>query len=104
MSDTSDCSVCPLPVPATIQITGQGRTSRCQIDDYMCIDSEDKQDVKTNRLNNDSKLLSDAKQLLDYNIISNSSVASATQETDTMSLASTTTISAYSEDDSRIQN
>ena len=40
------------------------------------------------RLNNDSKLLSDAKQLLDYDIISNSSVTSATQDTDTLSLAS----------------
>ena len=100
MSDASDCSVCPLPVPATIQITGQGLTSSCQVDDYMSIDSEDEQDVKTNRLNNDSKLLSNAKQLLDYDMVSNSSVACATQETDAMSLASTTTMSAYSEDDS----
>ena len=71
-----------------------------QVDEYMCIDSNDEQDVKPNRLINDSKLLSNAKQLLDYDIVSNSSVASATQETDAMSLASTTTMSAYSEDDS----
>ena len=100
MSDASACSVCPLPVSVTIQISGQKLTSSCQSDDYLCIDSEDEQDIKTSRLNNDSKLLSDAKQLLDYDTIFNSSVASATQETDTMSLASTTTISACSEDDS----
>ena len=43
------------------------------------------------------KLLSDAKQLLDYDIISNSSVTSATQDTDTLSLASTVTVSVDSE-------
>ena len=96
MSDASDCSVCPLPVPATIQISGQGLTSSCQFDDYLCIDSEDEQDIKTSRLNNDRKLLSEAKQLLDYDIISHSSVTSATQDTDTMSLASTATILADS--------
>ena len=78
MSDASDCSVCQLPVPVTIQISGQELTLSCQFDDYLCIDSEDEQDIKTSRLNNDSKLLSDAKQLLEYDIISNSSVASAT--------------------------
>ena len=96
MSDASDCSVCPLPVPVVIQISGQELTSGCQSDDYLCIDSEDEQDIKTSRLNNDSKLLSEAKQLLDYDIISNSSVTSATQDTDTMSLASTATILADS--------
>ena len=40
------------------------------------------------------------KQLLDYNIISNSNVASATQDTDTMSLASTATMLEDSEGDS----
>ena len=88
MSDTSDCSVCPLPIPVTIQIPGQESTSSYQSDDYLCIDSEDEQDIKASRLNNDSKLLSDAKQLLDYDIISSSSVTSATQDTDTLSLAS----------------
>ena len=78
MSDASHCSVCPSPVPVMIQISGQELTSSCQFDDYLCIDSEDEQDTKTSRLNNDSKLLSEAKQLLDYDIISDSSVASAT--------------------------
>ena len=100
MSNASDCSVCPLPVPVTIQISGQELTSSCQFDDYMCIDSEDKQDIKTSRHHNSSKLLSEATQLLDYDIISNSSVTFATQDTDTMSLASTATISADSEGDS----
>ena len=68
----------------------------CQFDNYLFIDSEDEQDIKTSRLNNDSKLLTDAKQLLDYDIIPNSSVTSATQDTDTMSLASTATISTDS--------
>ena len=80
MSDASDYSVCPLTVPITIQISGQELTSSCQADDYLHIDSENEQDIKTNRLNNDSKLLSDAKQLLDCDIISNSSVISATQD------------------------
>ena len=66
MSDTSDCSVCPLPAPVTIQISEQESTSSYQSDGYLCIDSEDEQDIKTSRLNNDSKLLSEAKQLLDY--------------------------------------
>ena len=52
------------------------------------------QDIKTSRLNNDSKLSSNAKRLLDYDIISNSSITSATQDTDTFSLASTVTVSA----------
>ena len=66
----------------------------------MCIDSEDEQDIKTSRLNNGSKLLSDAKQLLDYDIISSSSVTSATQDTDTLSLASTVTVSVDYKGDS----
>ena len=61
MSDASDCSVCPLPVPVTIQISGKELMSSGQFDDYLCIDSEDEQDIKTSRLNNDSKLLSEAK-------------------------------------------
>ena len=100
MSDASDCSVYPLPVPVTIQIPGQESTSSYQSDDQLCIDSEDEQDNKTSRLNNDSNLLSDAKQLLNYDIISNYSVTSATQDTDTLSLASTVTVSVDSECDS----
>ena len=91
--DASGCSVCPLPVPVTVQTPGQELTSSYQSDGYFCIDSEDEQDIKTSRLNNDSKLLSDAKQLLDYDIIYNSSVIFATQDTDTLSLASTATVS-----------
>ena len=83
MSDASDCSGCPLPVPVTIRIPEQELTSSCQSGDYLCIDSEDEQDIKTSRLNNGSKLLFEPKQLLDYNTISNSSVTSATQDTDT---------------------
>ena len=41
MSDVSDCSVCPLPVPVTIQISGQEATPSYQPDDYLCSDSED---------------------------------------------------------------
>ena len=66
----------------------------------MCIYSEDEQDIKTSRHNNGSKLLSDAKQLPDYDITSNSSVTSATQDTDTLSLASTVTVSVDSEGNS----
>ena len=70
MSDAPNCSVCLLPVPVTTQI----------------------QEIKTSRLNNESKLLSNAKQLLDYDIISTSSVTPATHDTDTLSLASTVTV------------
>ena len=100
MSDTSDCSVCPLPAPVTIQISEQESTSSYQSDGYLCIDSEDEQDIKTSTLNNNSKVLSGAKQLLDYDIFSSCSVTSATQDTDTLPLASTVTVSVDSECDS----
>ena len=47
MSDASDCSVCQLPVPVTIRISGQELTLSCQFDDYLCINSEDEQDIKS---------------------------------------------------------
>ena len=100
MSDASDCSVCPLSIPITIQIPGHEAASSCEAEDYLCIHSEDEWNIKTSRLNNASKLLSNAKQLLDYDVISSSSVTSATQDTDTLSLASTVTVPVDSRDDS----
>ena len=89
MSDASDCSVCSVPVLISIQIPEHEAVASDESDDYLCIDSEDEKDIKTSRLNNDRKLLFNAKQLLDYDIISNSSVTSVTQDTDTLSLAFT---------------
>ena len=103
MSDASDCNVCPLTVPVTIRIPEHEAVLSCETDDCLCIDSEDEQDMKTSRLKNDSTLLSNAKQLLDYDIISRSCVTSVTQDTDTLSLASTlhiVTVSLDSRDDS----
>ena len=45
-----------------IQIPEQESTSN-HSDDYLCIDSEHGQDIKTSRLNNDSKVISEEKQL-----------------------------------------
>ena len=89
MSDASDCSVCSVPVLISIQTPEHEAVASDESDDYLCIDSEDEKDIKTSRLNNDRKLLFNAKQLLDYDIISNSSVTSVTQDTDTLSLAFT---------------
>ena len=58
------------------------------------------QGIETSKLNNDSKFLSNAKQLLVYVVISNSSVTSGTQPLDTLSLAATTIQSVNSESDS----
>ena len=100
MFDASNCSVCPLPVPTSIQIPGHEAVAENKSDNYLFIDSEEEQEVKANRLDNNSELLSNAKQLLDYDIISDASVTSATQDTKTLTLASTTTLFVDSESDS----
>ena len=52
----SDCSVLPLPIPRSIQVPGQARSTSDNTEEYVCLDSENDQVIDASRLKNNDLL------------------------------------------------
>ena len=67
----SECEVLPIQIPRSIQVPGPVESPSDHADEYLCLDSDNEQELRANRPM-DNKLLSSAKQLIEFDDISHS--------------------------------
>ena len=68
----SDCEVLPVPIPRLIQVPGPGESHSNHSDEYLCLDSNNEQELRATRPV-DNNLLSNVTQFIEFCNISHSS-------------------------------